>query len=358
MRRRWSLVLLLALGCTPAEGSEEPAEHEAPETPAAQATWVETATIEKSSATLELVVPGEVEGSKEAILASSLGGYVESANVEVGDEVKKGDVLFRIDTALYSARLAQLEAELRASERELKRAKKLRGVIASSEADAAKDRFDNAKASIRVGKIEASRASIRAPFSGVIASADLEAGEVAGPGTAAARLVLLDPVKVTLSVPDRDVVGLEVGTAVEVYTDATAEPSEGKLVRINPAADIDTRAFMVDVEVPNPERTLLPGMIARVRIAQTIAEDKLVIPQNFIVTKRDSNGVFVVEDNVAHWRPLELGSLVRDQVVVEGGLAVGDNVVVVGQRALADGDELIISRQGRCCEGGRAMFGS
>jgi len=99
-------------------------------------------------------------------------------------------------------------------------------------------------------------------------------------------------------------------------------------------------------------------MIARVRIDQSIAEDRLILPQSLLVTQREANGVFVVQDEVARWRPLRLGAMVRDQVVIEDGLTVGDNVVVVGQRALADGDPVIVSRQGRCCAGGRPEFGS
>ena len=339
-------------------GTDQTAESTKTAPPKAKATWIEAATVEKSSATLQLVVPGEVEGSREAVLASSQGGFVEVANIEVGDEVDEGDVLFKIDASLYRARAKQVEAELSAARREHKRAEKLGRVISQADRDAAKDRFENARAGAKVAALQAQRATIRAPFPGVVASVDIEQGEVAGLGVPVARLLQLDPIKVTVSVPDRDVVGLRVGSQVAVTTDALPEPRIGKLVLINPAADIDTRAFFVEIEVPNEDRALLPGMIARVRIDQSIAEDTLILPQSLLVTQREANGVFVVQDEVARWRPLKLGAMVRDQVVIEQGLAVGDNVVVVGQRALADGDPVIVSRQGRCCAGGRPEFGS
>lgn len=351
------LALTLLVGCS---ASAAPQAEEAPkaEPPAAQSTWVEAATIEQSSASLQLTVPGEVEGSKEAILASAQGGFVEAANVEVGDTVQADDPIFRIDTALYGARVEQVRAELRGSQREHRRAEKLGKILSSVERDTAKDRYDTARASLKVAQIQLKRATIRAPFDGVIVSVELEKGEVAGMGMPAARLLQLDPIKVTVSVPDRDVVGLRVGTSVAVHTDALAQPRTGTLSRINPAADMDTRAFLVEIEVPNEDRGLLPGMIARVHIEQTIAENKLVIPQSLLVTKREANGVFVVDGEVARWRPLQLGAMVREQVVIEGGLQVGDNVIVVGQRSLADGDAIIISRQGRCCATGRPEFGS
>lgn len=367
MNRLLIAALLSIAGCNATASAETPpqdkgqaqgadASAEDRTTPAARATWVEAATVEPSSASLSLELPGEVEGSRDAWLASSQGGYVEAVNVEEGQKVKKGDVLFRVDRSLYQAQLAQIQAEVKAAKRELDRAKKAGRAIASAERDAAHDRWVSAKASARVAEIRVSRSTIRAPFDGVLAAVKLEKGEVAGPGAPAARLVVLDPVKVTISVSDRDVGLLKVGTDVKVSVDALAQPRGGKIARILPAADIDTRTFMVEIEVPNDDQALMAGMIARVSIEQTLAEDALLIPQGFLVTKRDANGVFVVEDGVARWRSLELGPLVRDQVVIDGGLEVGENIVVVGQRSLAEGDAVILSRQGTCCTNGRPQF--
>ena len=339
-----------------AEPASETADAESRETPDARATWVEAAIVERSSASLHLVLPGEVEGHRDAWLASSQGGYVESVSAEVGQAVKEGDVLFRIDRSLFQARLAQIETEVKAARRQLARIKKAGSAIAAMELDAAHDRLVSAQASQRVAQIQASRATIRAPFDGALAAVELEKGEVAGPGAPAARLVVLDPIKVSISVADRDVGLLEPGSEVKVFIDALAQPRHGKLARILPAADIDTRTFIVEVEVPNEDKALLPGMIARVEVEQSLQEDSLLIPQGFLVTQRDSNGVFVVEDGVARWRTLELGPLVRDQVVIKAGLEIGDNIVIVGQRALADGDAVILSRQGTCCENGRPSF--
>ncbi len=359
--KTWLLATaLLVAGCdgaAQAEPSEEAAEPTERSTPAARATWVEAATISPSSASLDLVLPGEVEGSRDAWLASSQGGYVEAVDVEVGQTVKKGDVLFRIDRALYQARLAQVEAEVKSAKRELDRATKAGRAIAGAERDAASDRLVSARASQRVSQIQAARATVRAPFDGTLAAVELEKGEVASPGSPAARLIVLDPVKVSISVADRDVGLLKTGTEVRVSVDALAQPRTGKIARILPAADLDTRTFMVEVEVPNPDAALKPGMIARVEVEQSLETDALLIPQGFLVTQRKANGVFVVDDGVARWRELELGPLVRDQVVIEGGLEVGDNIVIVGQRALADGDAVILSRQGTCCSNGRPQFG-
>lgn len=358
--KRYALCLCVMLGCSveAAPADAEPEASEPVEPPSATSTWIEAATIERSTATLQLKVPGEVEGSREATLASAQGGFVEASKVQVGDVVEAGDVLFRVDTALYGARLEQVRAEVRAAKREHQRAEKLGKMISAADRDAAKDRYDNARASLKVAQLQVERATIRAPFDGILATVELEKGEVAGIGMPAAQLLQVDPIKVTASLPDRDVVGLEPGTEVRISTDALSQPRTGTLTRVSPSADMDTRAFTVEIELPNPDGALRPGMIARVEIDRTIAEDRLVLPQSLLVTKREANGVFVVVDGVARWRPLSLGAMVREQVVIEGGLELGDNVVVVGQRALADGDPVVISRQGTCCSTGRPEFGS
>jgi len=81
-----------------------------------------------------------------------------------------------------------------------------------------------------------------------------------------------------------------------------------------------------------------------------------VLPSDVLVTRLGGNGVFVARDGVAVWRPLEIESVVRDQVIVSAGLAEGDEVVVVGHRELQEGDPLLIGRRGRCCTGGRVIY--
>ena len=162
---------------------------------------------------------------------------------------------------------------------------------------------------------------------------------------------------VTVAVSDRDVGNLEVGGVASLTTGANPSPVEGTIARIYPTADLKTRAFAVEVEVANDDQRFRPGMIATVEFRDSLAKDQIIVPQELLVTKLDQNGVFVVDgDNIARWRPLTLGPVVRDQVIVAAGLKAGDNVVVLGHRGLAEGDPLIIARQGECCTDGRVVF--
>ncbi|HUH00909.1 MAG TPA: efflux RND transporter periplasmic adaptor subunit, partial [Kofleriaceae bacterium] len=185
----------------------------------------------------------------------------------------------------------------------------------------------------------------------------IEKGEVVAPGAPIARLIQLTPAMVSVAVTDRDVPSLEIGARARVASSGISGDVDGTIKRIQPAADLDTRSFLVEVEVPNIDKRLLPGMIARVSFTSTRAEATMIIPQDLLVTHMDGNGVFVVgEGNVATWRPLELGTIFGTQIEVRAGLAEGERVVVLGQRALTDGDQLLVTRDGRCCENGRVTY--
>ena len=149
---------------------------------------------------------------------------------------------------------------------------------------------------------------------------------------------------------------LEIGMDAQIHLQAVATPFAGKVVNIAPVADADTRAFQVEVLVDNAERKLLPGMIARVDLGRDMPEESVLIPQDWVVTGLEEQGVFVVENSEAVWRPVVLGDVVRDQVVVSTGVAVGDRIVVAGHRSLSNGDKVLVAREGQCCESGRVAY--
>ena len=361
MFRTPMLCALLGLsGCGQAAAEADPPSAQPEpdrETPSASATRVETAEVRPSSAALQMRLPGEVEGSRDALLAASLGGYVENVHVAEGDEVRNGQVLVRVDAATHSARLQQARIEVESAERELARAQRLRDAISEQQREAAQHRLDAARAAQRTAQVQAGRAVIRAPFAGTVAQLDAERGEVVAPGAPVVRLVQLDPVHISLAVPDRDVTALRVDMPARIRTRAHGTAIEGRVARISPAADLQTRAFEVVVEADNVEGRLLPGMIAQVEIdAEAATTEQIVLPQHVLVTRLENNGVFVVEDGIARWRVVEVANVVRDQVVIESGVRAGDVVVVTGHRELQDGDALLVARHGWCCDGSRVAF--
>lgn len=316
---------------------------------------VEVATIAASSAGLMLDLPGEIAGARDALLASPTGGFVEDVRVADGDRVAKGDVLVVVDAATRDAQLEQAQAQLDQAIVERDRLKKLGEFATDQQLAGAEAQVRLATAGRDLAQVQAARARVRAPFAGVVGGLAVDPGEVAGPGQPLARLVEIDALEVSLSVSDRDVVALEAGMAATVRTAARPEPVAGTVSHIAPAADLQTRAFLVKVSVPNPDGALRPGMITRVEV-QRPATEALVVPQDWLVTRLDGYGLFVVVDGKAAWRPVTLGDVVRGQVVVASGLTAGDRVVITGQQELVDGDAVLVAREGTCCTDGRPVF--
>ncbi len=344
------------VGCVNAEAQQEEAKREKVKPPESSAVRVEVAEVSSSQAGLSIRLPGEVEGARDALMASPMGGYVEAVHGEAGQKVKKGQMLVNVDSATHSAARAQAEVELNTAKREFERAKSLRDAIPSAEIDAAESRLLAAKAAVWRAQVQASRTVISAPFAGVIADLDIEVGEVAAPGAPLIRLVQLDPVMVSVSLSDRDVVAVSEGIAARVRPDARAEILNGTLKHLQAAADVRTRTFVAEIEVPNPDKKLLPGMIVSVELDAPVAEDQMVISQDWLVTKMNNIGIFVDQGGKAVWRDVTLGPVVRNMVVMEDGLTAGDSLVITGHRDLADGDSLLVTRRGKCCTGGRVIF--
>ncbi len=358
MSLRLNVILVSALSasaCAPGAVDGEAAARTVDLMPAS-ALRVEVATLGRSNAQLDLTVPGEIRGWRDANVSAALGGYVESVKVKVGDRVRAGQLIALVDADIHRASVDRATAQLSLAEAEARRLGVMGDLATGQARNNAETQVALARAGLAQAEAQLRRAVVTAPFAGRIASVGVEAGEVAGPGTPIARLVQLDPVKVTLSVPDRDVVALAEGMEVQVSTNAVAGSRTGTIRHLGTAANLSTRAFEVEVEVANPDERLLPGMIAQVRADRVVAADTLVIPQDWLVTRRLDQGVFVEVDGTASWRPVTLGDVVRDQVIVATGLSEGDRLVVTGQRDLVDGDKLIVTRAGRCCEAGRVAW--
>lgn len=365
------LACLFALtlpGCGTPESAaaEEPRTTDPDKQPQLRGTRVEVAVIRPSRSGLTLRVPGEVEGMRDAQLASPQGGYIESISAHEGERVKKGQVLARVDSQTHSTRLIRAQVESKAASRELERTRALGDAVPTAELDAALDRQASAKAALRELQVAASRSVMTAPFSGVVVEVDAEVGEVAPPGQPLFRLVQLQPVRVSIALSDRDMDLARVGMPARVELAARSRVYLGKVVELSQAADLKTRSFEALVEIPNEDESLLPGMIAQVALTagqeaesggdEGGAAPSLLISQDWLVTKPDGVGAFIASDGKAKWKDVKLGTVVRRQVEVLDGLSAGDALIIVGHRSLAEGDPILIHRNGTCCENGRAVF--
>jgi multidrug efflux system membrane fusion protein len=305
--------------------------------------------------------------------------------VDLGDVVKAGTVLAQVRLKDYElqvsqadgqlkqaaqsgqtarAQLAQAEAAASKAEQDYERADALfkEKSLTKSDFDAAKANrdstlaqveaarsqvqastgsFDSAQAAVGTATLGLHDTSLAAPFTGAIVQKSVEIGSLAGPGMVAFVLADISSVKATFGVPDILVPHLKSGSRLSVYTEVfPSRAFRGYVSAIAAAADSSTRAFQVEVTIPNERGLLRPGMIASLDVGEpTKPKAVAVAPLNAIVRASGGSSQFavvVVKDGVARRTPVTLGQTYGDQIAISG-VPAGQMIVSSGATFIGDG---------------------
>lgn len=241
--------------------------------------------------------------------------------------------------ALAASRRAELESanQKLALVREGPRAE----VIARAESDVAlrKSELDAIQDEIR-------RAAVRAPFDCVVTQKRVGTGSYVRVGDPVASLVQIDPIRVTVSVPEKSVALVKIGTEISLKLDAFPKKDFRATVRaIIPSGDRLARAFPVRLEMPNPTLQLLPGMFVRASIPAGEREG-LAVPRDAVVSSPRGSVVYVVRDGTAQIAPVQTGESDGDLVEIRGRIDPGAEVVVRGNDGLRPGSPVVVLPKG------------
>lgn len=206
---------------------------------------------------------------------------------------------------------------------------------------AARAALDQALAAESIARKRLADATLAAPIDGFIAARAVEVGDMASPGRPVFQIVQLDPVEVSVGVPETDIRLVREGQPATVRIPALPGSSfEGVVRVINVAADPATRTYMVRIRVPNPQRVLRLGMIAEAQIRGDRMLDVTTLPGGAIV--RDPQGATVVfvyfpDQKRAYSKRVETGTVYGGQIEIRSGLSGGERVILAGQQKLRDG---------------------
>ena len=202
----------------------------------------------------------------------------------------------------------------------------------------AKARLEQAKVAAELAQDDLRKAMANSPVTGYVSRRHVEKGEVVAAGAPLATLVELDRVKAIASVAQEDVIFLHKGDPVSLTLDAyQQETFNGSIYVVDWVGDPQSRTFRLEVEIANPELRLRPGMMGRAVFALGHRERSIVLSADLLWERSGELGVFVVEDDTAHFRPLKLGRYIGDEVLITDGLIEGDQVVLTGPEGLLDG---------------------
>lgn len=317
------------------------AKNRPPETkPEAPRTNVHVITLETAPFEDVLQLTGQALAWERIQVGAEGAGNILKQHVEIGDPVKKGDLLFEIDTISIDADNAQAKARHKLAQEELRRVEGLAksGVAPPQALDQARAEERVALAALRATETRYSRSEVRAPIDGVVDDLLKETGEYVDFGTAMCALVQTDRLNAVIPVPERDIPQFKVGDSVEVRFDAfPGEDFSGTIFRIQPSADLATRTYPVEVELPNPEGKLRPGMTARAAMVRKVHEDAIVVPLFAIRPMENQYFVVLEQDGFAHLRKIIPGKISGDVVHIVSGLSPGERLIVSGQRDLREG---------------------
>lgn len=282
-------------------------------------------------------------GRIEAIQATELKPDAQGRVVELlfreGQSVEAGAALIRIDDAVLRAQAERAEAEHALARQQLERVQRLRAENAASPADLerAEASARSAEAALAVLRLQIERATVTAPFAGVIGQRFVSVGDYVTPATALLTLQSTNPQHAVIEVPERYAGQLERGQVVDFSVAAhPGRTFRGVIEFIDPVVQPRTRTIVVKARAANPERVLSAGMFIESQVA--LAErSAVVVPEDAIQSLRAANVVWVIVDGRASRRVVELGSRAPGVVEIVSGVLAGEVVVVGGLERLFDG---------------------
>ncbi|MBE0615432.1 MAG: efflux RND transporter periplasmic adaptor subunit [Burkholderiales bacterium] len=319
---------------------------------AGDAQALRTYTVQYREVDQTYAAEGVVEAVKQSTVAAQIAGRVVAVNFDVGDRVKKGQVIVRIDPAEVNqayaasqAQVAQAEAMLRNAKAQHDRTQRLveQKFMSAAAMDKAQADYQAAKAQLEVARAGSgqaastrSYATVVAPYSGVVSARLVELGEMAVPGKP--LMTGFDPgeLRVSASMPQRELDMVRKLSSARVDFPALNKSVQASKVSILPAADAQTHTTQVRLDLPAGIEGLYPGMFARTYFAVGRMK-KLLIPSAAVAKRSEVTGAYVVgASGDIRYRQLRLGEATAgDEVEVLAGLAPGDKVALDPVAALA-----------------------
>jgi membrane fusion protein (multidrug efflux system) len=303
----------------------------------------------------EVRAVGTVQAYQEVQVSPEISGKIKKIYCIMGDRVKQGTLLVKIDDESRQIALRQKKALLKKAEatreKALKDAQKggslfKEGVISDSESDdiqldkhIADAELDLARADVAKAEKELRDTNITAPFDGKVALEDVEIGKIVTLGENLLTLVDITRVKILVTISELDITRLSVDSTVEVLIDSLPSLNfSGRVESIGLKADDNTRTFPVEIVVLNEEEKVLPGMVARVTITSKKSKEVIMIPKKAVKTVKGGAVVYVMNQEKVVQKMIHLGKEAGEKVIVERGLVEGDMLIVSGE--INPGDEL------------------
>jgi membrane fusion protein, multidrug efflux system len=311
---------------------------------------------------------GDILPIQQASVYTKVNGNIEAIYVDIGDKVKKGQILALIDTTIYSQNMRQAKANymqaLANFENEkitFERNQKLfeDKLIAKQDLDNAKTAMDvssaqeeSANAAYSNAQTQLSYCRIIAPFSGFITKRYYDPGAYVTSSNNNQSSILFDlmntdKLKSMVNIPEKDVPLLSTIKDIEVIPDALpGKVYHAVLKKISEAVDLDTRTMAVEIDIENPTQILKPGMFATITIILQKDENSLILPNEVVLNDEQGNYVYTINhDNTVSKKYVQVGIQQDNKDEILSGVDEKDRIVFVGQTLIKDRMKVKIAKQ-------------
>ena len=324
-------------------------------------------TVDKGKLSPTLAIPGELIAFQQVDLYSKVNSFVRKMYVDVGSEVKTGQLLATMEAPEINSQLTGAESRLKSAEalyiaskayyNRLLETSKTPGTISPNDLDAALAKqnsdyaqFEAAKAAHREITDNKNYLEIRAPFGGVISARNVSAGAYVGPSGKGSELPVFTlqeqkHLRLVVAVPEAYAGYLGSGSEV----DFTVKSFPGKSFKANvkrQAGVLDNRlrSERVEMDVMNNDRKLLPGMVTEIKLNLPAKDSTLIVPQSAIVNSAERIFVVRMNNGKAEWVTIQKGREANGKTEIYGDLNVGDSIVEKATEEIRNGSAVMAAK--------------
>ncbi len=353
--------------------------------------------IRRGELVMRLKSPGEAFTERRIVIKAEVSGTIKNLNVREGKDVRQNDLLVELDEREYRLKLERADTlrlrylselllekqfseqakepdpktveRIKQAEEAFSRASSLfsRGLLSRDEFEKARKEFElvlietgrmkeeimaaakgltQAEIDVKIAQMELDKTKVKAPFSGIITDIKVSPGETISAGRELFTLVDISQIKVQAKVLESEVgkmkVGHEAGLKFSAYP---GRAFRGRVEAISPVINPEDKTCTVHILVENPAGEIKPGMHADVEIAADIYKDRLLVPQEAVLVRGGRKLVFVIEEDLAKWRYIEVGKENEDYAEVLDGVKEGEMVITEGHFTLAHDAKVRVTQE-------------
>jgi len=348
---------------------------------------VEVVQVSPSAHTSELELPGSVQAITEAPILARASGYIERRMADIGDRVRAGQPLAEIEAPELDDQVRQAKANLEQARAALDKALAnyeqgkadtefaratatrydrlfARGVVSRQDNEQYQTQAQSRLASLQalekaiavergnIGAAEANLARleemqsyrlVKAPFEGIVTLRNVDVGALVNAGgTLLFRIAQTGTVRIYVNVPQMNASSVRTGQAAQLrVSNLPGRTFTGTVARTANALDPNSRTMLVEVQVPNPDAALLPGMYAQVDLSSARTNPPLLVPSDTLIARGDGTMVAIVrKDHTVHLQKVDVGRDYGDRLEIIGGLHEGDTIIPNPGEAAREGMEV------------------